>query len=110
MARKDNPMKKNIKNANIEEGKVYLFEDGEVYTAILNESFHNNNVFKYNETRIPDMLVKVIYDESREVAFSSKHNAMEFDNTADYNQFVTSNGKKMARLFCAMFDMEIKKD
>ena len=108
MIRKDNNMKKDIPNANIKEDKVYLFSDGEVYTAQLNQSVYNNRMYDYEKTNIPEILARVIYDKSKEVAFSSKYNAMEFDNTKDYNYFVENNGKKITKLLCKMLKMELK--
>ncbi len=85
-------MKQDIPEANQTEGKIYLFSDGKVYETKINESFYNNDAYKYSVTKINATLAKVIYSVHNQVKFSKTHNAMEFQNTEHFNKYVQQEG------------------
>ncbi len=85
-------MKENIPVANIEDGKVYLFQDGEAYTAYINKSVFSGNLYKYSVSYISKKLIGLVYDTKKEVKFSEKHNAMEFNDVEHFNTFLMQEG------------------
>ncbi len=102
-------MKQDIPNADIQEHKVYFFNDGEVYTAQINESFYNNFAFKYKETRIDESLARIIYDVHNEVKFSNSHNAMEFSDADHFNRYIQQEGYGLTKHLMGIFNIKEKK-
>ena len=96
-----------IQDADVTEGKVYLFADGEVYTAYPNESTYNSSLYKYTETRIDPKLTKLVYDYTQEVKFSSKHNAMEFSSAGHFNKFLQQEGYQEVKRLAKMVGLSL---
>ena len=95
-------MKQNIPDADIQEGKVYLFSDGEAYTAETNDSVFSGNLYKYAVVHIDKQLTKLVYDESKEVKFSDNHNAMEFSGAGHFNKFLQQEGYQAVKRLAEM--------
>ena len=100
--------KENVPMADIEEGKVYLFEDGEVYHAKLNESFYINAMYKYETSYIDPALTSIVYDKTKEVKFSDKFNAMEFSNAGHFNRFLQQEGYAEVKRLAKMVGLKLK--
>jgi len=101
-------MRKDIQDADIKEGKVYLFPDAEVYTAEVDESFYNNNQFKYKTTYLNPKLVGLVYDKSVEVKFNSNYTAMEFNNAGHFNRFLQQEGYAEVKKLAKMVGLKLK--
>jgi len=95
-------MKQNIPDAEVKEGKVYLFSDGEVYTAETNDSVFSSNLYKYAVVHIDKQLTKLVYDVSKEVKFSDNHNAMEFSGAGHFNKFLQQEGYEAVKRLAEM--------
>ena len=101
-------MRKDIQDADIQEGKVYLFPDAEVYTAEVDESFYNNNQFKYKTTHIDEKLTSLVYDEKVEVKFNSNYTAMEFSDAGHFNRFLQQEGYAEVKRLAKMVGLKLK--
>lgn len=70
-----------LQEIDMKEGLIMLFVDGERYEAIYDDSFYNNNMYKYHERKVNAEAVQAVFNPTHKF---NGHPCMLFDDAKSF--------------------------